>query len=332
MADDKTGDIFGLEGISAQPVNTNEESRWLWEQFKLPHNPFPPSGISPDTPEDPPLKEQSGKEITPLITEFIQSAYRNRAASRSLAIVGTYGTGKSHILRLMHNQINERLGSGDERALSIYVQRPRIEAQDLNRDILKSLGEDTIRKMLWFSIRGNLAHDVMDPLMRTSLHAQIFGPIFTQGGKQPQQTSFTGVFSAENLEDYRKFFQAYDQQGWSRTHLRPYFRQLFIRAVQSQSAQDVVDSFIALLLAPDAQSRSTWESLLTLGQIRRMPQLAAPEFLRDLLRLFKINGYVYTFLLIDEFEEVPQGSLLTKRQRVEYLYTVLEILNILPDG
>ena len=60
--------------------------------------------------------------------------------------------------------------------------------------------------------------------------------------------------------------------------------------------------------------------------------MAAPEFLADLLSLIKSNGYVYTFLLIDEFEEVPGGYLLTKRQQADYMYTLMEILNKIQVG
>ncbi|MGA7733462.1 MAG: hypothetical protein WCD37_19540 [Chloroflexia bacterium] len=326
-------DIFGLESLASEATSAESESQWLRENFALPYNPFPPSGISPDNPEGPPLRDQQGHEISGLIGNFILSAYRNRGATQGLVVTGSYGTGKSHILRLMHNQINKRLGSGEEKALSIYVQRPRIEAQDLNREVLRSLGEDTVRKMIWYCIRGQIARDIESEASKLrELETRLVGPLFAKHTSSVTENDFTRVFKIENLEDYRVFFEAYDSHGWQRGKLFDYLSDVFTRTVQLLSPAQVVDSFVTLLIANDVESRESWESLLTLGQRRKVPLLAAPEFLQDLLRIIQLNGHVYTFLLIDEFEEVPAGYLLTRRQKADYMYTLMEILNKINVG
>ena len=247
MAESSPKDIFGLEGIASEATDTEVGAQWLRQYFMLPYNPFPPSGISPDVPEAPPLRNQEGQEIDLLIRGFIMSAYRDRAATQGLVVIGTYGTGKSHLLQLVHNQISRYLGSGEEKALSIYVQRPRVEAQDLNREILRSLGEDTVRKMLWYCIRKEIAEDIQNqPDVLKGLQGKLEGPIFVQRGKLDDKSAIAQVFRVDNLEDYRKFFEAYDVQGWSREALRDWLRDLFVRSVQTQSPLEVVDSFIAL--------------------------------------------------------------------------------------
>lgn len=326
-------DIFGLGGVASQTKDTEVESQWLRRHFKLPYNPFPPSGISPDAPEGPPLKDEQGREIGPLISRFILSAYRDRGSTQGLVIIGEYGTGKSHLLRLMHHQINEWLGSGDEKALSIYVKRPRVEAQDLNREILKSLGEDTVRKMLWYCIREEIARDVESQSNALAgLRVELEGPIFAPVRRQNNGDRFAQVFQVDNLGDHREFLEAYDQQGWRREGLRDYFGDLLVRLLKTQSPLEVVEAYVALLLTPDEKSRATWESLLALGKRRKVPLLAAPEFLQDLLSLTVANGYVYTYLLIDEFEEVPAGYLLTRRQKADYMYTLMEMLSSVRAG
>ena len=60
--------------------------------------------------------------------------------------------------------------------------------------------------------------------------------------------------------------------------------------------------------------------------------LRAPTFLQFLLRIMHRNGIAYVYLLLDEFEEVPQGSLLSPRQRQEYLYTMREVFDKIRDG
>jgi hypothetical protein len=237
MLQSASGDIFDLQGVASKRIDKEAESQWLRQHFELPYNPFPPSGISPDIPEGPPLKDEQGRDIAPIVGGFIVSAYRDRAPRQGLVIVGTYGTGKTHLLRLIHNQINERLGSGEEKALSIYVQRPRVEVQDLNREILRGLGEDTVRKMLWYCIRKEVGEDIttQSPVLM-ELRDELIGPLFGyQAKKGHDESPFAHVFQVDNLEDYRTFFRMYDAQGWPREKLRDYFSDLFNRSLEAQS-------------------------------------------------------------------------------------------------
>lgn len=333
MEDRRLEDVFGLGGVASESKDAGAESRWLRKNFKLPHNPFPPSGISPDAPEGPPLKDEQGREIAPQIRHFLTSAYTDPASTKGLVIIGAYGTGKSHLLRLMHHQINEWLGSGERRALAVYVQRPRVEAQDVNREMLRGLGEDTVRKMLWYCMRSKVASDIdAHEKVLDDLRVTLSGPLFAGDSVKRSDTSFDHVFQTANLSDHRSFFELYDAEGWPREALHDYFIDLLVRSLGTESPLEVVEAFVAVLLAPDAKSRATWESLLALGKRRRAPLMAAPAFLQDLLSLFCINGYVYTFLLIDEFEEVPAGYLLTRRQKADYMYTLMEMLNTVREG
>ncbi len=329
MEEPTRNDVFGLGGTASDIAAVEEESQWLRQHFALPFNPFPQSGISPEAPDGPPLPDEKGQEIDSQIGRFIMSAFKDRVSTKGLAVIGSYGTGKSHLLRLMHKEITQWLGSGEEKALSIYIQRPRIEAQDVNREILKSLGEDTFRKMLWFSLRDTIAADAEASSDRLrELRQELQGPLFTNIGDD----EFTDVFGPSNLEDYRTFLAAFDALGLRREALLPYLTEVFVRAVAPTSPLEVAQGCVTLLLSRDDKARASWESLLALGKTRRVPLLAAPDFLEDLLSVFKMNGYVYTFLLIDEFEEVPSGYLLTRRQKADYMYTMMEVLNRIQKG
>lgn len=333
MTEQPREDVFGLGGVASEARDAEADSQWLRTSYCLPYNPFPPSGISPEEPEGPPLKDEVGREVSPQIRNFIMSAYSEPSSTKGLVIIGAYGTGKSHLLRLMHHQINEWLGSGEQKALSIYVQRPRVEAQDVNREVLRSLGEDTIRKMLWYCMKGEIAQDIETRAQTLhTLRDQLEGPLFAGRGANDAHDRFSQMFKAANLDDHRKFLSMYDAQGWPREGLRDYFTGLLARSLQTDSPVQVLEAYVALLLAPDAKSRGTWDSLLALGRTRRLPLMAAPEFLQDLLNLFRANGYVYTFLLVDEFEEVPAGYLLTRRQKADYMYTLMEMLNTAREG
>jgi hypothetical protein len=326
-----TEDLFGLEGITTQVTSGEVQATFLRAHFNLPWNPFPPSGIATESPDAPPFREEHTRQIS----EFIRAAYRQRLTTKGLVIIGDFGTGKSHLLRLMEKQINENLAD----ARAIYVDRPRLEAQELNRAILRALGEDTVRKMTWFIVRQQLAEDIQQSSpelaqLRAKVEASKRPPwqTYLPGLDSATVPSFEAVFNHKQIDDYREFFQAYDQQGWNRELLRDYFTNALRRLIVPQSPSEFVNAFVTLLLAPDEKAIASWESLLALGPRQAKTLLRPREFLQDLLKILALNGRNYTFLLIDEFEEVPLGALLTARQREDYLYTVSEVLNQIREG
>src|SRR5947199_9872403 len=77
-----------------------------------------------------------------------------------MIVTGEYGTGKTHTLRFIEQVVNTYMNAGDRSARAIYVERPRLEANELNRTILRRLGVDTVRKYIWFAIRDALVRDV----------------------------------------------------------------------------------------------------------------------------------------------------------------------------
>lgn len=321
-------DVFNLKGIASGAASVEQQSQWLLKHFRLPYNPFPPSGISSEKPQAPPLKDVDGREIAPIIGRFIVSAYQTQGPRQGLVIIGTYGSGKTHLLRLMQEQINGLL----EKAIAIYVQRPRAEVHDLNREVLQSLGEGNIRKMLWYAMRAAIADDIREGSAEIQrLRARLDGPLFASA-PPGAETPFAKAFVEDSLDDYRAFFEAYDRQGWPREQLREYFTKVFVQSLGVDLPIEVAEAFVAVLLAPDEESRISWESLLALGKKRKLPLMSAPNFLKGLIQLLRLNGYVYAFLLIDEFEEVPGGYLLTNRQKADYLYTLMEALNTIEEG
>lgn len=309
----------------------------FWAQYDLGGNPFPPSGIAATDGYNPPLDYAIAKKII----NFINNGYYSKQR-QFLVIKGDYGTGKTHTLRFIERAVNHYLFKGDHTARAIYVERPRIEAHELNRAILRSVGYDTVRKYTWFAIREILANEIQEPTeqfdglrnkltapkSRTQQKSQsgLFDPRYLA-----TLTPFDKVFNVENIQDYRIFLQSLETNGWNREEVRYYLEYLLHIAVGVDKPA-LEKAFVALLLAPDEATFTSWENLASISDPKILKSLRAPDFLEFLLKMLEINGIVYVYLLIDEFEEVSQGHLLSAKQRQDYLYTIREVLNRIYNG
>jgi hypothetical protein len=343
---DNTGDNISeqLDELDQLVLNgqaPDETRNFFRQHLNLPGNPFPPSGIADVSSINPPLRSATFSEIL----DFIRDGYRIRR-SQFLVIRGDYGTGKTHILRFIEHIVNTRMNRGDHAARAIYVERPRIEAQELNRTILRSLGHDTIRKYVWFSIHTILLQDVQNSAARLQTLKQQLTAL-AGGGKKKGVPSPTGglfsdatlhlpalddVFKPETIADYRTFLARLERNGWSREDVRPYLTEVLLEALGDASFVELAQAFVALLISSDEARFSSWETLLGITNLKTVSSLRAPTFLQVLLRIMELNGIVYVYLLLDEFEEVSQGAFLSMRQRQDYLYTVREVLDKIQNG
>jgi hypothetical protein len=325
-----------LKGLVTGDKTKDEIHTFFRKAFKLPGNPFPPSGIADATEENPPLRPAMEKDIL----DFIESSYRDRQF-HSMIVTGEYGTGKTHTLRFIEQVVNTYMNAGDKSARAIYVERPRLEAHELNRTILRRLGFDTVRKYIWFAVREVMLKEIANEAEAyKNLRQSLIAPSKPGAGTPrlwkdedlPVPSSFTDVFREETLGDYRMFLSALEAKGWNREMLRSYLVHCLVVAIGEDISLNLADSFIGLLLARDEKSFSSWESLVSISKPKAGSNLRAPNFLQFLLRIMERNGIVYVYLLLDEFEEVPQGNLLSPRQRQEYLYTVREVFDKIQEG
>lgn len=327
--------LESLKGLVTGDKIVNPVHDFFKQHFKLPGNPFPPSGIADAVEEHPPLRPSTENEIL----DFIERSYRDRQF-HSLFVTGEYGTGKTHTLRFIEQVVNTYMNVGDQSARAIYVERPRLEANELNRTILRRLGVDTVRKYIWFAIREVLIRDIesdsvdFKTLKRTlTLPKQKSGmPRLWNEEDVPVPALFSEAFSSESLTDYRTFLSKLEKGRWSREDVRYYLVNCLVKAIGEDVSIDLAESFIALLLARDEKSFSSWESLVSISKPKAELSLRAPTFLQFLLRIMHRNGIAYVYLLLDEFEEVPQGYLLSPRQRQEYLYTMREVFDKIREG
>lgn len=339
--DDRLARLGELVSGTTSPAH---EQNFFEQHFDLPGNPFPPPGIADASGEYPPLRD---RDFDALIN-FIQRGY-STGQRQFLVIKGEYGSGKTQMLRYVEHIVNHIMGKGDHAARAIYVERPRLNAQELNRTILSTLGQDTVKKYVWFAVRGLLLADLQEKPQR---FMDIQKNLITQRGQRSKSgrqrppgqiemwadgdpaltVPFNAVFNPRVVQDYRTFLDALESKGWSREDVRPYLSTLLLQATKLPDLTLLGQTFVALLLAPDDAAFASWETLLGMTNSKAMLPLRAPEFLRFLLRIMALNGIAYVYMLLDEFEEVSQTALLTLRQRQDYIYTIREVLNGIEEG
>ncbi len=331
-------DLFNLSDLAEHGKIGKERSKFFGEHFNLRWNPFPDVGVpNAAVTAMAPIRERELRKIA----EFVRKAFEPPYKRQVLVIRGTYGSGKSFILRGIAEAVNSsQTGKAEEAVMAVYVSRPSFEAHALNKAILQSIGLDNIRKMIWGVIRKELAHDLKfeAPVLKT-LWGQLINPT-----RKSISTSQMNLFNSENLppslkstfdpnrfDDYRDFLAEFDKQGWSRATLQAYFSELLSRGLRSQSPASVPEAYIKLLLASD--ERATWDALLELDLKRKGDKTDfVLRFLHDLLSLLKAAGYIYLLVVIDEFEQATMKQLLTQRQQADYAYTIMEIITNIDVG
>lgn len=330
-------DFLNLSDLVEQVKIDDKRAKFFEENFHLRWNPFPDIGVPTSDEEGmAPIRQKELERIGDLIHKALVPPFRRRA----IVIRGAYGSGKSFVLRKITSAINQsQKGRAEETVMAVYVARPSIEAHALNRAILESIGLDNIRKMIWRVIRKELAVELKS---QTSLLQSLMQQLATPSRKGIPSVqkallnvqsipSISETFDPERFDDYRRFLEAYDRQGWSRAILQPYFTEWLSRGLKSISPVSVPEAYIKLLLATD--NKAAWEALLELDTKRKGDKTDfVLRFLKDLLALLCAEGYVYLFVVADEFEQATMKQLLSPRQQADYAYTIMEIITNIETG
>lgn len=211
----------------------------VWD-FKLPHdaiarkqekyqrlglmsNPFPSVGAASENPSYPPLSTVD-QDLRNIIRHFAETN-----ASQMAVIIGNYGTGKTHTLRLIQEHLR-----GLSIALNpkiVYLSSAGYEAYSLLRGVLDQFGRDEITKIVW-----KLLLDDIQANLELQKHQWFRATFFAEKerarveqalqnslfqSEEEQQSIPTGLKS-EDFTDYRLFLRKYNQLGFSIAQLRGY--------------------------------------------------------------------------------------------------------------
>lgn len=278
----------------------------------LQFNPFPVTGISAPgevrvlSPVDPMLVDR--------VKEFLLTALQANQFT-GMVVVGDFGFGKTHLLRWIEYLIN---GAGAEMpnnsVRAYYVSNPGIRPMEILMAVIRAIGEEEFRKMIWSVV----ASDLRTKYRRAGLPSILTAFKVDQGSLlAPSEESLKALVNDDSLASLGIFRERYRATSLLSPPLRDYVASVLTTVSDNL---DVVRALTSVLLDDEMTAFTSWISLSSseAGKPLRIPQ---HDYFRAILRVLKENGLGRIFLLIDEFEDVI-GMRLSVRQRAEYLATL----------
>lgn len=283
-----------------------------YQRLQLSRNPFPSVAVARETPLYPPLSAID-KSLQDLLIDFVVNK-----ESQMAVIIGEYGSGKTHTLRLIQEKLEEP-GSPLKPKI-VYIASAGYEMYSLLRNILDGFGRDEITKTIWRLLLEDidvqarekgyawLHENFGDPKSKTFNAMQ--GRL--EGLTQEQQI-LTSAFTQDDFLDYRIFLKKFTKRGFSVGQLRNY-------AIKFLSGKLECSPLIAAELfdATDndvLRSQAAWDKLTVQGEKGSpyKPEKEADVMLL-VLNLTTYSGNYDSFvLLVDEFEAVVAKQVTTKQ-------------------
>lgn len=317
-----------------------------YRRLRLTRNPFPSVGVAAENPGYPPFST-----IDSDLRSFIQS-FIDTGESRMGVVVGEYGTGKTHALRLVQEAL-QRPGLGF-RAKIIYLASAGYEAYSLLRGMLDQFGRDEITKIIWRLLLDDIAAQVkrgghrwvvtnfVDQIGRGAARANpnLSLPAF---GAQEEQHIPTGL-QPEDFSDYRTFLATFVRRKLSLGRLRTYAIDFLTHTLDCSAllAAELYDATDIDAL----RAQAAWDRLTVTGE-RGAPYKAErePDLMALVLNLTKFaDAYDGLVLLVDEFESTVAATI-PRKQSETYLrslrlifdrtatqFPYLALLTVTPDA
>jgi hypothetical protein len=267
----------------------------------LTRNPFPSTAI----PSEIALTTADRQEVLRRFTDSLSILFSDNSTSVTV-LLGDYGAGKSHMLKLFRVSVNSKLLDGDHPTVAVYAKSPGRSIRDLLLYLIDDLGRDFLT--------GLAAEQIMQFLSKTDPSKYL-----TRGA----------AFSIKEKSQIPEFLlnsQAIDlirdmEAGFSEVHER-----------------DLVRAFLTL---PHPELGSVgWRWFVGSSLARTEQQLlgissgiedsrSAEEVLNALLRLLHFLGFQGIVLLIDEFEAI---TLVTGPGRGIYQDALRHLIDSNPQG
>jgi hypothetical protein len=293
----------------------------------LTRNPFPAVGVASENPMFPPL-DIVDPQLREVLTNFIQDH-----GNQIVGIIGDYGTGKTHTLRVIQEKMQE--SNFPIRPKIVYVASAGYELYSLLRSILDSFGRDEITKTIWRALLDDIRQNVNAGGFKWLLSnfaepkdSQLLSrPTLLDTGDDDFESSTIPVgFSDEHLSDYRRFLSEYAKRKLSPKRLRAYAISFLTRRLRCSAflAAELFDATDDDFL----KAQSAWDRLTISGE-KNAPYKPDQEasVMTVLLTITEMTGNYDSFvLLVDEFEATVSATLQRKQQE-----TYLRALRLLYD-
>lgn len=281
-----------------------------YEKYGLKRNPFPYAGIPR---KDPTFCADRERELETIADVINFSFGRN---STHVALIGSYGNGKTHILRYIKSQINRQLKDDlDSRAIAGYVITLGASFVDMYRNFMHDLGQDCFVELMW-EFLGKITYTEL-------IHNQIEFKKNTE-------------YITEELRLQPFIIKKYVEDG--SILLPQIMKEARNTLLQLVKNTDVATAFLQLIAEQTSILAWKWLSgeQILYEQRRRMGVVSPIEsddtalmVFQDIRNIMRYIGYELVCLLIDEFELI---EILHYKQKQRYLNTLRHLIDLNPDG
>ncbi len=271
--------------------------------FFLKRNPFPAIGVPGDTILITVDREPVIKRFKNVIAEL-----RNNETSIITVLVGDYGSGKSHLLKVFKQEVNKQLLSRENGTWAIYIKSPGEDfrdfflgfIEDIGRSLLTKYSEEIIREFIEEN-KSKIANIIYDQKVKTSFTAGNF-----------------------NLSELLQKSQ----------HLE-LFRWIKEERFQEIQSTDLVNAFLSLS-HPDYTSKA-WRWFLgeRLGGKGEFVETSIEDddtayfTFRNLVDLLRVIGITSLVVLLDELEKI---TFIDARKRVKYQDQLRRMIDEFPKN
>ncbi len=299
---------------SSHPGKVDQELGY--SRFGLAANPFPMSAITMGIHSTPlPMYMPEGVKI---VNDFIFRTYEEREFA-ILLIAGDYGFGKTYALRWIEKEINGRYSQRNSvAACAIYLENPLTSPRELIASMISHFGTNKFLTMIWLIVARSFRKDYEKE-----------GNSFLIRFKSEEK----GLFDKDLIVELLNEELIENPMIWMRTLLDTSYKAKLINLDEfSQYCYDVLqDVFGSNNFTKDLCSFqpkdgffdhvSKWSDLVE-QKLSQRKSYGIPDeraLLNNILEVFRRNGFIRVYLLIDEFEDIGyylKPELLTKYLRI----------------
>lgn len=252
-----------------------------YEIFFLKRNPFPAVGVPGEAPHITVDRREDIERFQNVVAELLDVG-----TAIITVLVGDYGSGKSHLLKLFKYNVNAQLLSTENGVLATYVKSPGEDFRDFLLGLVEDIGRPLLTNYSEQVIKDHLGSD------KAKAEAHLYQKDFRDTFREGTWDIGTFLQSSRYLDLFREI------------------RQTHFRGIRSD---DLVSAFLALS-HPDHSSKAwRWflgerldkEEKVSAGvEIGIEDDDAAYSVFRGLRSLLKAIGIKSLVIMVDELEKI----------------------------
>lgn len=286
-----------------------------YESLGLSRNPFPSDGAFLDPPR---LTIFPGERLREELEGFLNALLHRPRGAKGRALIGDYGTGKTHYLKYIRYFIKEKFPE----VATFYVEHPGHGFHDFSGSVISTIGLGNVVRKLWSLTREELLSRVQKEDLNW-----YYGIFPSEKGKIPLfgETEYEHI-----LSDYRDFFDRAKKQKSDTRSLLSLLGEIFEQSLRVDNR--VARKLARVLMESHYKSYFDWEDIT----LTKQKEIGGYEFLSAVLTLIKkVDAYRCILILVDEFEEIPASKRFTVKEATDYQYTIrrlLDLVSALPLG